>query len=133
MKALLPPELPEPFARYSHGIQVPVTGELIVTSGQLGMHKDGTIPPGAQAQAELCFSYIDAILAQGGAGRRNILRVNAYVTEREHMAGYMAARDAFFAGILPPPASTLMLVGGFTRPEFVVEVEVLAIRSPIMG
>jgi enamine deaminase RidA (YjgF/YER057c/UK114 family) len=26
----------------------------------------------------------------------------------------------------PPPASTLMIVSGFTRPEFKVEVEVIA-------
>ncbi len=133
MKALSPPELPEPFARYSHGIVTSVTGQLIVTSGQLAMRTDGTIPTGAQAQAELCFAYIDAILAQAGAGRGGILRVNAFVTDREHMAGYMAARDTFFADVLPPPASTLMIVGGFTRPEFVVEVEALAIRTPIIG
>jgi enamine deaminase RidA (YjgF/YER057c/UK114 family) len=28
--------------------------------------------------------------------------------------------------ILRPPASTLMIVGGFARPEFLVEVEVIA-------
>jgi hypothetical protein len=36
----------------------------------------------------------------------------------------MAARDEFTAD--PPPASTLMIVTGFTRPEFLVEVEVMA-------
>jgi enamine deaminase RidA (YjgF/YER057c/UK114 family) len=40
------------------------------------------------------------------------------------MAGYMAVRDRM-AGT-PPPASTLMIVSGFTRPEFLVEVEVVA-------
>ncbi|MEL6125281.1 MAG: RidA family protein, partial [Pseudomonadota bacterium] len=38
----------------------------------------------------------------------------------------MTARDAAFATVSPPPASTLMIVGGFTRPEFLVEIEVTA-------
>ncbi len=38
----------------------------------------------------------------------------------------MAARDAWFAGPGRRPASLLLIVGGFTRPDFLVEVEVLA-------
>ena len=53
-------------------------------------------------------------------------RLIAYVTGREHMAGYMAARDEWLADITRLPASTLVIVSGFTRPEFVVEIEVLA-------
>jgi enamine deaminase RidA (YjgF/YER057c/UK114 family) len=40
------------------------------------------------------------------------------------MAGYMRVRDRQFPGT--PPASTLMIVTGFTRSEFVVEIEVIA-------
>ncbi len=42
------------------------------------------------------------------------------------MAGYMAARDAWLTGTARLPASTLVIVAGFTRPEFLVEVEVTA-------
>jgi enamine deaminase RidA (YjgF/YER057c/UK114 family) len=38
----------------------------------------------------------------------------------------MAARDRWVTG--EPPASTLMVVAGFTRPEFKVEIEVVAAR-----
>lgn len=127
MTPLSPPEMPAPFGRYSHGISTALNGQLVVTSGQLGIAVDGTIPDGVEAQARLCFDNIRAILAQAGAGPRHIVRINAYVTDRAHMKGYMAARDAFFDGILPPPASTLVIVSGFTLPEFVVEVEATAI------
>ena len=46
------------------------------------------------------------------------------MTGREHLPGYMAARDRFVAD--PAPASTLMIVSGFAREAFVVEVEALA-------
>ena len=57
------------------------------------------------------------------------MRVNAFVTDRNHVRDYMAARDAVFEG-LPPPASTLVVVSGFARPEFLVEVEAVAAVAP---
>jgi enamine deaminase RidA (YjgF/YER057c/UK114 family) len=42
------------------------------------------------------------------------------------MPAYMAARDRWLAGVTRLPASTLVIVSGFTRPEFKVEVEVVA-------
>jgi enamine deaminase RidA (YjgF/YER057c/UK114 family) len=39
----------------------------------------------------------------------------------------MAVRDRHVGD--PPPASTLLIVSGFTRPEFVVEVEAIAAGS----
>lgn len=126
MKALNYAGLHPPFAAYSHGI---ACGCLLVTSGQLGVTREGGIPEGAAAQARLIFEAIDALLAEGDMTRANVLRLNAYVTGREHVAGYMAARDDWAAGLDPLPASTLVIVSGFTRPEFVVEVEALARRD----
>ena len=64
------------------------------------------------------------MLHEAGASLADIVRINAYVTGREHLKGYMAARDAHISD--PPPASTLMIVSGFARPEFFVEIEVIA-------
>ena len=67
-------------------------------------------------------------LAKGaGMDMADIVRINAFITDRAHMAGYMASRDRHVAS--PPPASTLMIVSGFTKPEFKVEVEVVAARA----
>ena len=124
MRPLAPAAIAPPFARYSHGVEVPAGARLVFCSGQLGVSPDGGIPEGAREQADLCFANIAAILAEAGMGLGDIIRINAYVTAREHMAGYMASRDAHVA--TPPPASTLMIVSGFTRPEFKVEIEVVA-------
>jgi enamine deaminase RidA (YjgF/YER057c/UK114 family) len=124
--ALMPAALAPPFGAYSHGIAAPA-GRLIVTSGQLALAADGTVPAGAGAQAELCLAAIGAILAEAGAGPRDVLRLSGYVTDRAHFPAYMAARDAWLAGVGVRPASTLIVVGGFTRPEFVVEIEALAL------
>lgn len=126
MDAHTPPTVRAPFARYSHAVEVPSGHRLLVLSGQLGIAVDETIPESAEAQADLCFSNIDEILKAAGMDRHAIVRVNAYVTDRAHLAAYMAARDRYLAEATPPPASTLMIVAGFAREAFKVEVEVLA-------
>lgn len=124
MKPLAPTSIARPFARYSHGVELPPGQRLVFCSGQLGMAADGTIPEDARAQADLCFGNIAAILAEAGMSLSDIVRLNAYVTDRAHMKPYMEARDAHVGS--PPPASTLMIVSGFTLPEFKVEIEVIA-------
>ena len=86
------------------------------------------MPATVEGQAERCFENIAAILAEAGLGLADIVRINAFVTAREHMKGYMSVRDRMVGD--PPPASTLMIVSGFTRPEFLVEIEVVAAGSP---
>ena len=126
LKAITPASLRPPFARYSHGIEVPVGARLVFCSGQLGISASEEIPETAEAQAELIFASLTAILAEAGMGLGDIVRLNAYVTAREHMAGYMKVRDRLVCN--PPPASTLMIVSGFTRDAFKVEVEVVAAK-----
>jgi enamine deaminase RidA (YjgF/YER057c/UK114 family) len=128
-KPRTPSALRAPFARYSHAVEVPSGSRLVLASGQLGVGADDGVPESAEAQADLCFANIAVILADAGMGLGDIVRINAFVTAREHMAGYMASRDRHVAS--PPPASTLVIVSGFTRPEFKVEIEVLAARKEL--
>lgn len=123
-KPLSPGSIRPPFARYSHGVDISPGQRLVLCSGQLGIGPDDIVPEDAGAQAEICFANIAAILAEAGMTLADVARINAFVTDRAHMAGYMAVRDRLFAD--NPPASTLVIVSGFTRPEFKVEVEVTA-------
>lgn len=121
---LNPKSIKAPFARYSHGVAVPAGERLVFCSGQLGISPGDEVPEDAGAQAELCFSNIAAILAEAGLGLASIVRINAYVSDRAFLRPYMEVRDRLFAD--PAPASTLMIVSGFARPEFKVEIEVVA-------
>jgi enamine deaminase RidA (YjgF/YER057c/UK114 family) len=122
--ARTPSTIRAPFARYSHGIEVPAGYRLLFVSGQLGIGADDAIPKDTAAQARLCFSNIEAVLREAGMQLADIVRINAYVTGREHLQAYMEVRNALFSD--PAPASTLMIVSGFARPEFTVEVEAVA-------
>lgn len=130
MRRLTPPGIAAPLARYAHGVEVPPGARTLRTSGQLGMAPDGTVPEGAGAQAAIAFANIGAILAEGGMGPADICHITAWLTDRADLPAYMAARDAFLADVPDPPASTLLLISGFSRPEFKVEVEVWAAAIP---
>ncbi|TIO11224.1 RidA family protein [Mesorhizobium sp.] len=123
-KFLTPKSIKPPFARYSHGVEVPPGKRLVLCSGQVAITPDDQIPEDAGAQAELCFTNIVAILGEAGLGLSDIVRINAYVTDRAFLRPYMDVRDRLFTS--PAPASTLMIVSGFARPEFKVEIEVVA-------
>lgn len=116
-----------PFAKYSHAIEVPGGARTLFVSGQLGIAADGSVPKDAGAQADLIFQAIGRILAEADMAMTDIVRLNTYVVDRGDLAAYMAVRDRYVA--TPPPASTLLLVAGFTRPEFKLEIEVVAART----
>ena len=123
-KPLSPADIHPPFAPYSHGVEVPAGSRLVILSGQLGIASDGKIPPDCAGQTRICFDNIAAILREAGLGLRDIVRLNAYVIGREHLAPYMQVRNSLFGD--PLPASTLVIVSGFARPEFVIEIEAIA-------
>jgi enamine deaminase RidA (YjgF/YER057c/UK114 family) len=58
----------------------------------------------------------------------DLIRLNAYVASADDLGAYMKVRDEFVSN--PPPASTLLVVQGFARAEFKVEIEAVAARAP---
>ena len=129
-KPLSPSTIHPPFSAYSNGVEVPEGQRLVFCSGQLGITVNGQVPATVAEQAELAFDNIEAILAEAGLGLDHVVRINAFVTGREHLKPYMDVRNSRFTH--PLPASTLMIVAGFTRPEFFVEIEVVA-AGPAAG
>jgi 2-iminobutanoate/2-iminopropanoate deaminase len=124
MKHITPKGIRPPFARYSYGVEIPPGHRILVCSGQLGVAPDDKVPPTIEEQTHLCFKNIGAVLKDAGFTFADVVRINSFVVSREHLKGYMGVRDLYISD--PAPASTLMIVSGFSRPEFLVEVEVLA-------
>jgi 2-iminobutanoate/2-iminopropanoate deaminase len=126
VRTLNPTLIHPPFARYSHGLEVQAGTRLVFCSGQLGIDPQGNIPEAAESQADLCFRAIAAILAEAGMSLADLIRLNAYVVGKEYLTVYMKIRDKYVKS--PLPASTLMVVSGFARPEYKIEVEAIAGR-----
>ncbi|HEY1885452.1 MAG TPA: Rid family hydrolase [Roseiarcus sp.] len=128
MRRLSPNAIHPPFANYAHGVEVAAGSRVVFCSGQLGIGRDGVIPEDVESQVRLCFRAIVAILGEASMSLSDLVRLNAYVASAQYLGGYMKVRDEFVSN--PPPASTLMIVQGFARPEFKVEIEAVAARAP---
>jgi enamine deaminase RidA (YjgF/YER057c/UK114 family) len=124
LKTHTPSTLHPPFAKYAHAVEIPPGMRIVFASGQLGITRDKLVPEDAGEQADLCFKAIGDILASAGMGFADIVRINAFVTDRAFLKDYMAVRDQYVAN--PPPASTLMIVSGFASEIYKVEIEVIA-------
>ena len=124
--AVNPPEIAPPLAPYSHAVVAPVGARMLFASGQLGAALNGDIPDDVEAQAILCFENIMAILAQADMSFDDVVRFTGFVTDRAYFPIYGAVRARY----APRPlfASTLVIVSGFTLPQFKVEVEVTAMK-----
>ena len=124
-QALNPATIRKPYARFSHGVLAPAGGRLLVTSGQLGVTANDEIPEDVEAQCVLCFENLKAILGDAGMTLDNVVRFTAFVTDRAYFPIYGAVRSRYVSG--DAFASTLVIVSGFTLPEFKVEVEATAV------
>jgi enamine deaminase RidA (YjgF/YER057c/UK114 family) len=122
-----PPRIAPPAALYVHGVEVPANARWLFVSGQIGVHPDGRPGKDAREQVEIVWRNIEAILESAGMRLADIVKVTTFATSPEHLPVLKEVRDRVLAGHLP--ASTLLLVAGLARPEWLVEVEVYAAQA----
>ena len=110
---------------YTHGVLVTSPTRRLVMSGQVGMAPDGSIPADPAAQIAQAFANLRAVLAAHDMSPADVVKVTSFLTDRDWLPAYRAARSAFFP--TEPPASTLLFVAGLADPAFHFEIEAEAI------
>ena len=98
--------------------------KLLHTSGVVPIAPDGTVPPAIADQAEVVWSNIVAMLDDAGMSVVDIVSVTTYVLVGETLGPVMAARDATLGD--HRAASTLVTVPALARPEWRMEIAVVA-------
>ena len=114
-------------ALYSHVVTVEGGGKQIFVAGQLARDKDGNcVGKGdMRAQIEQVGKNIEACLAAAGASLSDIVKTNTYVTDIEEFFRHADMRMRYFAPAMP--TSTTVEVRRLAGPDFLVEIEALAI------
>ena len=122
-----PATLPTP-PGYSQ-LAVASGGSLIVIAGQVALDSHGQLVGlgNFAAQATQVFRNLIAALDAAGAGPRHLVKLTTFVTDLSYLAAFRQVRDQFLDPSRPP-ASTLVQVSRLFRPEFLIEVEALALR-----
>ena len=130
---LNPSELPDWGTLFSQVVVAQGTAlRLVVTSGQVGVDARKALAGdgGFEAQVAQAFANLMRALAAGGCAPAEVARLTIYVVGYEP-GKIDAIRDAvqrhFGDGSLP--ACTLLGVQALAKPEFLIEVEALAIAT----
>jgi 2-iminobutanoate/2-iminopropanoate deaminase len=125
-RLIAPGGIAPPVANYAHAVLSEAPGRVLHTAGVVGIRPDGSVPDDLVAQADVVWSNIVAILGEAGMEPADIVSITTYVVTGEQLGPVMAARDRVLGGSLA--ASTLVTVPALARPEWRVEIAVVAAR-----
>ena len=121
-----PPSMAAPAAKYSHGVLSEGSQRMLHSSGVVPTNALGEVSLDLGEQARQVWSNLTAILAEGQMSVTDIVSVTTYVVAGNDLTVVMAARDVALRGHLA--ASTLVTVPLLARPEWMLEISIVAAR-----
>ena len=120
----MPTDIAEPAANYAHARLTSHAGRWLHTSGVVPIDTDGTVPEALVDQAEVVWRNIGAMLREADMTAADVVSVTTYVVPGHDLALVMAVRDRTLDGHLA--ASTLVVVPELARPEWLMEIAIVA-------
>jgi len=117
----------QPSGHFSQAIAVEAKGKLLFISGMTSRRADGTIAGIGDVEAQtrqVCENLKSAVEAAGGT-MDDICRVDVYVRNMEHFEKIHKVRREYFKS--PPPASTMVEVTKMTSPDYLIEINAIAL------
>ena len=114
-------------AAYTQTMKVTGAQTILFIAGQVAYDKDGgPLHRGDfKAQAREVFRCIKANVEAGGGRMENIVKLNTYVTDIRYRADLVPVREEAFGK--KGPASTLVEVSALAHPDWLIEVEAIAV------
>jgi 2-iminobutanoate/2-iminopropanoate deaminase len=112
---------------YSQAVKVTGGQTILYIAGQVAYDGAGNAAHRGdfKAQARACLEALKAQVEAGGGTMKNIVKVNTYLTDIRFRADYGPIREQFFGKKMP--AHTLVAVAALAQPEFLIEVEAVAV------
>jgi 2-iminobutanoate/2-iminopropanoate deaminase len=129
IELISPKSMPKPIG-YSHLAKVN-SGMLLFIAGQVALDEASNLVGAGdfRAQARQVFENIKTAVEAVGGSFRDIVKLNVYVVDSSRLPQYREVRDAYI-DVQHPPASTAIQVAALVRPEFLIEVEAVAVLRP---
>lgn len=121
-----PDGIAPPAANYAHAVLSEGAGRLLHTSGVVPIGPGGEVPDAIGDQARVVWRNIAAMLAAAEMTPSDVVSVTTYVIPDQDLAAVMVERDRALGGHLA--ASTLVVVPQLARPEWKMEIAVVAAR-----
>lgn len=116
---------------YSYGVR---TGNVVWVAGQVARDRDGNLvgKGDVEAQCVQVFENLKAMVEASGGTLDDVVQTTTYITDRPARAVVNAVRARYFR---EPhlPAATLLIISGLGDPEYLVEIEAVAVLGPRGG
>lgn len=122
-----PQDAHQPLGAYIHQIELTGDERLLVISGQVGMHADGTVPEDPLEQIDVAFENIFRNLRLAGMDVKDIVKLTYYLVGEIDTAKRREVVMSKLQGHLP--CSTLVYVAALASPQFRVEIDAWASRA----
>jgi len=112
---------------YSQAIKVTGAQTILFLAGQVPYEMDGTPKHRGdfRAQARTVFGAVKALVEAGGGTLANVVKITTYVTDVRYRLDFRVVRDEFFGE--RGPASTFIEVGSLSHPDYMIELEAIAV------
>jgi len=107
-------------ATLTPGIKV---GDIVYTSGQLGMSRDMTDST-IQTQTKKAMENVKAVVEAGGSTMANVLKCTVFLTDVKDFGGMNSVYTTFFPK--EPPARSTVVVAALVSAAAKVEIECTA-------
>lgn len=123
-----PDTVARPVGTYSQLATVEVGDAVFLyLAGQVALDKEGNLvgPNDFLRQVVQVLDNIKAILEASGATMNDIIKVNTFVTDMAHRSELRGVYPHYFTGT--PPVSTLVQVSQLASPDWLIEVEAVAV------
>lgn len=108
-----------------------VTGpaKTVYVGGQDAVDASGEIvgKGDLQAQTEQVLKNIQAALAAGGAGLEHVIKWNLYIVQGQSLQAGFEVFQRFWGRRPNPPAITMAFVAGLAQPDFLLEMDAIAV------
>jgi enamine deaminase RidA (YjgF/YER057c/UK114 family) len=116
-----------PSGHFSQAITADARGRLLFISGMTSKRADGSIAGvgDIEAQTRQTCENIKAAVEAAGGSMADICRVDVYVKSMTDFDVIHRVRRQYFPD--PPPASTMVQITGFTHPDYLIEINAIAV------
>jgi enamine deaminase RidA (YjgF/YER057c/UK114 family) len=122
-----PASVHTPVGSYVHTAVVPGGSKLVFISGQVGMRRNGTVPATLAEQADVVFDNLRGCLAEHGLGMESIVKLTSYLVSGQDMKAMREVRQRHLGA--HKPTSTAVFVPALVSPEYLLEVEAVAVAA----
>lgn len=115
-----------PAEGYSH---VAKAGKTLYISGQVARGKDGKLVGRGEfeTQARQVFTNLKNVLEEAGGSLQHIVKMTTFLTHSHYRNCFQNVRRDFFTEPFPP--NTLLIVQSLAMPEYLIEVEAVAVMD----